>query len=150
MALAFRKFSNVDDMALFLKGHLLGGVQVANALFLHGKTLIFNTPSATVTFAASPAAAQVPLTLQQVKTQIEAQATGVTARFNKGRLELYATTPGSIVLDQAGTATAQLGFDAAVDQSAAPYNVPGGAAPALVQVVPDMASNSYLVVTNDA
>lgn len=151
MALNFRKFNTVDEVSTFLKGHLIGGVDVkGRQLFVHGLTLIFTTPSATVTFAATVASAQNPLTLQQVKTQIEAQAAGVTAKFNRGRLELFATTPGAIGLDKDGTANAIFGFTSAADMAAAPYNVPGGAAPALVQIIPDNGSNAYMVVTNDA
>lgn len=152
MPLNFRKFSSVDDLTLFLKGHIIGGVDLtktSSALYLHGKTLVFNTPGATVTFAASPTNAQVSLTIQQVKTQIEAQAAGVTVRFNKGRLEMFVTTPGTISLDNTGTANSMFGFDVVSDTVAAPYGVPGAAAPALVSIVPDMSSNSYLVVVND-
>lgn len=152
MALNFRKYSSMDEAALFLKGHIIGGVDLLRtpgSLYLHGLTLVFNTPGATVTFAASPAAAQNPLTVQQVITQIEAQAAGVTAKLYKGCLELYMATPGAISLDSLGTANALLGFSRDSDSANAPYNVPGGAAPALVQIVPDVSSNSFLVVTND-
>lgn len=152
MALTIRNFSRLEDVRLLLTGHILGGVDVTKnpaALYLHGKTLIFNTPSATVTFAASPTNAQVSLTLAQVKTQIEAQATGVSCRFNRGRIELFMTTPGTINLDLLGTANGLLGFDPTTDTSAAPYNIPGGSAPALVQVVPDTGSNSFMVLTDE-
>lgn len=153
MALNFRKFSSMDEASLLLKGHIIGGVDLtknSSSLFLHGRTLIFNTPSATVTFAASPAAAQVPLTVQQVITQIEAQASGVAAKLYKGCLELYMATPGAISLDSLGTANALLGFSRDSDSANAPYNVPGGSAPALVQIVPDLSSNSFVVITDDA
>lgn len=153
MPLNYRKFSSVDDATLFLKGHIIGGVDLSrtpSALYLHGKTLVFNTPAGTVTFAASPTAAQVPLTMAEVKEQIEADVAGVTVRFNKGRLEVWTTTPGAISLDATGTANAMFGFDAAADTVGAVYGVPGGAAPALVSIVPDTGSNSYLVVVNDA
>ena len=152
MALNFRKFSSMDDAAVFLKGHIIGGVDLTkngSSLYLHGLTLVFNTPADSVTFTASPAAAQVPLTVQDVITQIEAQAAGVSARLNKGRLELYMTTPGAINLDKDGTANAKLGFSRATDTSNAPYNAPGGSAPALVSIIHDSGSNSYMVVTDD-
>jgi hypothetical protein len=152
-ALNLRKFAKLDDLTIFLKGHLLGGVDVlrnGSSLYLHGLTLIFNTPSATVTFASSPAGTQVPLKAQDVKTQIEAQTSnGVLVSFNQGRLELRASPAGAINLDSAGTANALLGFDTAVDSAAAPYAIPGGTPPALVEIVPDHGSNSYLVVTNE-
>lgn len=152
MPLNFRKFNSVDDVTLFLKGHIIGGTDLnrtPNALYLHGKTLIFNTPGATVTFAASPTNAQVSLTLQQIKAQIEAQAAGVTAKFNKGRLELFVTAGTLINLDSAGTANGLLGFDTAADTASVVYAAPGAAAPALVSIVPDVSSNAYMVVVND-
>lgn len=152
MPLNFRKFSLVDDVALFLKGHIIGGVDLArnpNALYLHGKTLVFLAPSATVTFAATPANAQVSLTLQQLKTQIESGAAGVTVRVNRGRLEMFLTAGGTVTLDNTGTANSLLGFDTVVDTTATPYAAPGEAAPALVSIVPDTSSNAYLVVVND-
>lgn len=152
MALRFRKFPSVDDLSLLLRGHILGGVDILRspgALYLHGKTLIFTTPSATVTFAASPASAQVPLTVAQVIAQVEAQATGVSVNINRGAIELYMTTPGAIALNSTGTANGQLGFDSATPTTGAPFNAPGGSAPALVQIVTDGGSNAYMVVTDE-
>lgn len=153
MALDFKKFARLDDVIIFLKGHLLGSadlVKSKSSLYLHGLTLIFTTPAETVTFAASPASAQVPLTLAQVKAQIEAQTTGVVVEFNMGRLELYMATPGAIGIDKDGTANPLLGFATSADMAATPYAEPGGTAPALVQIVPDTGSNSYLVVVDNA
>jgi hypothetical protein len=153
MALAFRKFSRLEHATSFLQGHLVGSVSLlrnGNSLYLHGKTLIFTTPSATVTFDATPDGTQIPLTLAQVKSQIEAGASGVTCHFSEGRLDLFMATPGSIALDKDGTANAQLGFSTTADSSAAVYAAPGGSAPALVQIVPDTGSNSFVVVTDDA
>lgn len=153
MALNLRKLASIDEITVLLKGHILGGVNVPgthSARYLHGKTLVFNTPADTVTFVATPASAQVPLSLQEILDQITTQAAGVSAQFNRlGQLELFVTTPGPINLDLTGTANAMLGFDTAVDTAAAPFDVPGGTPPALVQVVSDHGSNSFLVITDE-
>ncbi len=151
MVLDIKKFSGLDSLSSFLKGRLRGTsdlVKNTAALYLHGKTLIFATPAETVTFAASPAAAQVPLTLAQVKTQIEAQTTGVSVGFVQGAIELYMTTPGTLVLDKDGTANAYLGFSSVADSTVKPINPSGGAAPKFVSLVPEPGAGTYLLVTD--
>lgn len=153
MPLVARKFGKIADVNAHLIGKLVGGVDIfrnSGSLYLHGLTLIFTTPAATVTFAASPAAAQVPLTPAQVKTQIEAQTTnGVLVSFRDGHVELIASPSGTLVLGAAGTANAMLGFMAGAASTVKPVTAPGGAAPSLVSIGPDTGSNGYILMVNE-
>jgi len=150
MALVVRKFSGLADLNAFIAGRLLGSVEIPkthSSMYLNGLTLIFNTPAAVVTFASTPAGAQVPLTFAQIKAQIETQtAAGVIASLRDGKLELRAAPAGALVLDNAGTANSKLGFDGVVDSSVAPVNPPAGAVPKYIDLVADQGSNSYLLV----
>jgi hypothetical protein len=154
MALVTRKFGTLADLNAFYGGRIRGSVPLTRtpgSLFLHGLTLITSTPAASVTFAATPAAAQVPLTLQEVKEQIEDQsAAALTVNFVAGHLELRATTPGALVIDKDGTANPLLGIDTSADSSAAVVSEPGGSAPTFVALGSDSGSNSYLLTTDDA
>lgn len=150
MVLDIRKFSGVDALNTFIKGRLRGSVDLVRnpgALYLHGKTLVFTTPAATVTFAASPAVAQVPLTPALVKTQIEAQTTnGVLVSFFNGVLELRANPAGTLVLAKTGTANPLLGFDDTTDSTVKPLNPPGGSAPKYVGLEPEGSPGTYLLI----
>jgi hypothetical protein len=146
MTLDIRKFASLPDLNAYVKGRLRGStdlVQTPSSLFLHGKTLIFTAPAATVTFAASPAAAQVPLTMAQVKAQIEAQAATVLVTFINGRLELRVNA-GTVTVNSTGTANGLLGFDATTPSTAKPMSSPGGAAPSFISLVADGAG-SYIL-----
>lgn len=152
MALVIKKFSGLSDLNAFVRGTLRGGVDLAktsSSLYLHGLTLIFTTPSATVTFASTGTAAQVPLTLAQVKSQIEAQAAGVLVTFNQGMIDLRMSTPGTIALAAGGTAKGLLGLPAGA-ASATPLSAPGGSAPSLVSVGPEGSQSNYLLTYSDA
>jgi hypothetical protein len=148
MVLDIRKFSGLDSLNAFVKGRLRGStdlVKTPSSLYLHGLTLIFATPADTVTFAASPAAPQVPLTRAQVKAQIEAQAAGVLVNFVQGAIELRADPAGTLVLDKDGTANALLGFPTKADTTVRPVNPPGGASPIFISVGPEGSQGTYLL-----
>ena len=151
MVLNVKKFSGLADLNSFIAGKLRGSTDLVKnpgSLYLHGKTLIFATPVGTVTFAASPTAAQVPLTVAQVRAQIEAAVATVSCRFVQGRLELFLTAPGPLVLDKDGTANELLGFDTKTDSSVTPINPAGGASPTYVDLTPEGISGTYLLVFN--
>lgn len=148
MVLDIRKFSSLESLNAFIKGRLRGStdlVKTPSSLYLHGRTLIFATPAATVTFAASPTAAQVPLTKAQVKTQIEAQAAGVLVSFVQGAIELRANPAGTLVLDKDGTANALLGFPTKADTTVTPVSPPGGSNPEFISVGPEGSQSTYLL-----
>jgi hypothetical protein len=83
-----------------------------------------------------------------VKTQIEAVG-GIKAGFVEGCLVLWANPTGTIVLAGTGTANSFFGFDDVGSTTGKVVSAPGGAAPSLVSIVPDVASNQYLVVTDE-
>jgi hypothetical protein len=149
--LTARKLQGMEGVNNFLKGRLLGGIDLRPAkFFIHGKTLIFTTPSSTVTFT-SGAGAQVPLSAKDILAQIGSQtANAVRAEFSRdGRLVVYAATPGVITVAANGTANADLGFPAAAS-TAAPINEPGGAAPEFVTLeAVGTDEDSYIVITNE-
>lgn len=168
MALQLRKHSNIELVDLYLKGGIIGGsaitqiaaegltqvsasVTAQSALYLHGKTLHFNTPAITVTFVASPANINAPITLRTAMAQILSQTTNVVKpQLIQGRMALVNATAAAIIsLNKDGTANALFGFPADADTVGTKYAAPGGAAPALVSIVPCNNDNSYLVVTNE-
>lgn len=136
MPLVVRKFPGLTQLNEYLSGTIVGGPlrgAVSPGLFLHGRTLIFTQPvSATVTFVATPASTQAPMTLSQIKTQIEAQAAGVRALFVNGSLQLKAINGGTIVITELGTANGLLGLGAATPTSAVPIHDRGAGVPELV------------------
>ena len=119
-----------------LQGGIIGGKVVGSPpsnLLLHGLTLVFNAPAGTVTFTSS-GGVQEPLTLQEIKTQIEA-AVAVTVTFSYGQIAFKETVPSAGVdLDATGTANALLGFGSGGDAVGTFYNPPGGGAPELVSI----------------
>jgi hypothetical protein len=151
MVLDIKKFSGLDALTTYVKGRLRGSTDLTKtpgSLYLHGLTLIFTTPVASVTFAATPAAAQVPLTVAQVKTQIETQtAAAVLVNFVNGRLELRAAPAGALVLAANGTSNPLLGFDATTASSVAPVNPAAGASPKFVALQPE-GNGTYILVTD--
>lgn len=135
----------------FLNGGLIGGVnllQVGGARYLHGLTLIFDSPSAmTVTFAASPASAQVALTVPEILEQIATQTlNAVGAKLRDGQLELLEATPtAGVTITAAGTANAKLGFSTEQDTVGTVYNPPDGVPPRVLGVNPSTTADHVLV-----
>lgn len=151
MPLVIRKFQGLKALNLFMTGKIRGGVDLSKSiggLFLHGRTLVFNTPAGTVTFASSPASAQVPITLKEALTQIEAAVATVKTEVVDNNLVLSTATPGPIDLDLTGTANSIFGFDTAADTTATPVNPSAGAVPKFVSLVAGD-GGSYLLVTED-
>ena len=171
MALQLRKYSNLKLVELILQGGIIGGADIVreasktatlvgsspqvtaqSGLFLHGKTLVFNAPSATVTFAATPANVQVPMTLPTAIAQIHTQTSNaVKVQLIDGKLAIVDSDASAAVdLDETGTANSIFGFDSTGDTVGTLYNAPGGGAPELVEVMNTLNENTYLVVTNEA
>ncbi len=151
MALRVYKLGSFEEFQTFLQGGIVGGTDLANKkLYLHGKTLIFTSPSAeTVTFAASPASAQVPIMLKEVIAQIAAQSV-VKAKYAGGKLHLLhdLSAPTSKVTISGGTALGDLGLGAG---SGTLYGPPDGSAPRLVTFEPSSnGDGSFIVVTQDS
>lgn len=160
-----RAFQDLTELNVFLQGGVIGGRSLRSAVSsagdpsvnegiyrLDGKTLIFNSPaSETVTFASTNAIQQEPMTLQQVKTQIEAQTTGVVVRWTKGgRLLLIEVTPASsVTIDEAGTANSLLGFDTSGDTVGAFVNSDGSTSPFIISLVSDDRNGKLLLVLEE-
>jgi hypothetical protein len=143
-------FSNTAAMDFFLNGGLLGGTDLRKSLVtkgrlqgLDGKTLVIN--GETVTFADPTRAG---LTLGEVKTAIEAGTTGVEVVWTDGRLGLANAT--SVTVGSTGTANSIFGFSSTVDSVNQPYNLPGGAAPAIVAISGSPTGDSISVVLDVA
>lgn len=160
MALFIQKFGSREEAELFLQGGIIGGTSLVGVgqpkggrpLYLHGETLIFTGANTDmVTFAATPANAQVPLSIDEVISQIGTQTTnGVLAKVFKGRLLLRdagATPSAALGLSASSTALAKLGFEAGKAVSGTFYAPPEGAPPRLVSVGPSpIDSNTFCVV----
>lgn len=154
MPLVARKF-NLPELNAFLAGSIGAGTKLTQpengaALYLHGKTLIFSTPSVTVTFVASPANGQIPLTIPTLLSQIDTQTShAVKGGLSGGRLTLVLAAGGTLVLTKDGTANPLLGFDTSKDMTGKPVAITGGSAPTFVSLSPDTSSNNHVLVTNE-
>jgi hypothetical protein len=155
MALFIHRLGSQKETEVFLQGGIIGGASLVDKdLYIHGQTLVFTGAStATVTFAASPANAQVPLSLTQVLAQIVAQTTSAIKPFIfNGRLGLIdAGVPSAATGLAAGsTALAALGFKAATAVTGKVFNAPGGAAPALVSGgTSPVDANTFILITEE-
>lgn len=158
-ALYARKFGTLEEVNTFLRGGIKGGAQLSlqpagpvgaqtlAVLGLHGKTLVFNAPAGTVTFADATGAG---LTLDAIAAQIKAALATLAVRFDNRHLVLEYATPGTAVnLDLTGTANAAFGFDTAADTVGkvfAPYT---GAAPRLISLQPWGQMDGAVAVTEE-
>ncbi len=163
--LVVRLFSNITELNVFLQAGVIGGRSLQSAINpvgqapvrdglyrLHGRTLIFNAPaSETVTFAATPATEQVTMSLQEIKTQIEAQTTGVLVRWTRNRrLILIESTPSAagVAIDELGTANPLLGFDTSGD-TIGTLILAATTAPFIVSLNHGSFSDSLILVTEE-
>ena len=160
MPLITRRFSDIDTVNVFLRGGIIGGkdfrptatTQNSPVYGIAGKTLIFTTPNATVTFTTPGSAQQEGLDLKAILAQITTALGGnYIARAFQGRIAIIDKTAAVIVnLNSTGTANAMLGFDAALPTVGKIYAAPGNAAPALVSFGPESLTGiSYLVITDE-
>lgn len=146
-----RKFSkNLKELELFVQGALVGGVQipVAGIFELNGKTLIFTSPgAATVTFVSTPAGSQIPISFQDIKSQIETAIPAVLALMYDRRLVLIESAPSSgVAITGAGTANAKFGFGD--DSAAGSVLNPGPAvAPYFLQLIPT--DDGFVLLTEE-
>lgn len=126
MALRVRKFTNLEELNLFLRGGLIGGTRLVQVYDIGGKTLKFTSPSVTtVTFTAPNGF----LTLKEIFTQIKAQMATVNPGQIDGRLTLIEATPTSgVALAADGTGHVLLGFPEAIVTGRV-HTAPGGTAP---------------------
>jgi hypothetical protein len=153
MALLVRKVGDLIELNVLLRGGIFSGREIKAALYgLDGKTLVFTTPAATVTFDTNPEGSQQSLSLQDIVEQINATVglTGYAKAF-KSRIQLQKPTGNAaVVLSGTGTANALLGFgDSTV--TGVVYAAPGGSAPALVSIESIQQTGAgYLVTTNEA
>ena len=158
-ALYTRKFGSLEEVNTFLRGGIKGGAQLALqpsgpvgaqtlAVFgLHGKTLVFNAPSGTITFAD---ATGIGLTLVDIAAQIKAGLAALAIRFDNRHLMLEYATPGTAVnLDLTGTANPIFGFDTAADTAGVVYAPYTGTAPRLLSLQPWGQMDGVVVVTEE-
>lgn len=158
-ALYARKFGTLEEVNTFLRGGIKGGApltlqpsgpvgaQTLAVFGLHGKTLVFNAPAGTVTFADATSSG---LTLDAIALQIKTAIAALAVRFDSRRVVLEYATPGTAVnLDNTGTANALFGFDTAADTVGkvfAPYT---GSAPRLLSLQPWGQMDGVVAVTEE-
>ena len=150
MALLVRKIADLQNVNRLLRGGIIGGRTIKSGLFrLDGTTLVFTTPSVTVTFVTSPASPEISLGLSEILTQINAALGAGFAKFFEGRLLVQNPTAVAPIVLASGTALAAFGFDAN-GATGVVYNEPGGVAPALVSIgLTSLSSSTYVVVTEE-
>lgn len=147
MAIFIHKLGSLFEAELFLQGGIIGGRQLAGvgdplggkSLFLHGKTLVFTgADTTTVTFAATPANDQSPMSIGEIIDQIHTQTSnGVLAQLHKGRLALRdGTSPPTTALglDATSTALEQLGFKGGTAVAGMFYLPSDGVPPRLISI----------------
>lgn len=152
-ATRLRKFGSHTDLELFLRGGIAGGPlgdgSPGSLLFfgLNGKTLIFTTPSTTVTFSDAPGAGlQIAAIIAAIQTTLTATYTvGVTGR----RIQISkADGSANVVLGSAGTANAALGFGPA-GAAGTKYAPPDGTAPRWISIDTFGPSESVLLLATE-
>jgi hypothetical protein len=126
------------DLEHFLQGGIVGAGVVGKLFYgLHGKTLNFTAPIGVVAFAAPGGSAQSPLTIQDVKAQIEAAIATLLVTFKDGHIRIGMATPSAgVVLSGAGTANAILGFGTTTPTTGTFFNKPAGGVPEFVMANP--------------
>lgn len=135
MALKIYEFDTVKDMEFFLRGGVTGGRQVVNQFGrvhgLDGLTLIFVSPSGTVTFSDPTGAG---LTFAEIADQITTAIGTLSVNWLDGSLHLVLTSPSAAVtVDKDGTANTVFGFSKKKDHAGQVFNGPAGAVPRLVE-----------------
>jgi hypothetical protein len=150
-ALKARKFIDLTEVNNFLRGGVIGGkdLKSGGVFGLGGKTLVFTSPSATVTFATAHNSSQEVLTLKDILAQINAVG-ALTGYAKSGEGHIFLEDPAGstkVVLSNTGTANALLGFDPD-GVSGIVFAAPGGTPPALISVDPlSLSGGGYVVTT---
>jgi hypothetical protein len=162
--LRHRKFPSLAAIDHFLNGGVVGGKNLREQNYrpggdpavgiwgLVGKTVIFNTPSDTVTFVAGSIVGF--LTVGEILDQIATQAAGVLPSLAEdGTLRFIEAVPSTgIVVDNAGTANADLGLPVApaADMTGVVYGADPTTAPAYLRTYYSSSDLSHIVVTLDS
>jgi hypothetical protein len=152
--LILRPFSNYAEATFFLRGGV-STTTIADAApvvsptlvyGLDGKTLVFTTPSATVTFSDPTGAG---LSISEIADQIQTELTSTYAVTIMNRaIHIVKVAPAAIVLGGAGTANTMLGFPAA-GVASVKYAAPDGVAPRLVWLTTTGSPSGTIVVTTE-
>ena len=149
-ALKTRTLDNADMLDIFLRGGIVAGdIKVYPVYGLHGKTLVFTSPTATtVTFADATGAG---LTLKDIVSQINSGISNVTAKLVNGKLCIVHTAGTTKIAVTAATSTAApiLGMSSSVDSSGTVYAPPSGAAPRLIDFKPSGRLDGLIVITEE-
>lgn len=153
-AIKFLKFPTLVEATLLMDG----GIRLPRnfkpddvIMGLHGLTLVFTAPSATVTFADANA---VGLTLKAIMAEIASDSSNaLKAQLFSGSLFIIQPTPSAAVaLDlSASTAKASFGFksDATGSYAGKKYDVPSGTAPRVLSFQPAPQADSIIVMTEE-
>jgi hypothetical protein len=153
-AIRLRKFGSLDLAEIFLRGAILSGPLAeegpANTIVygLDTKTLIFTTPSHTVTFADSSMAG---LHIGDIAGQIQTVLGGsYQVRILQRHLVITEVAPTTgITLSHTGTANAKLGFDSNNDSVGTVFAAPDGTAPRLIEVSTFGVSENLIMLTTE-
>lgn len=153
VATRLRKFGSMEDAELFLRGSVASGpIEEAGpsnttVYGLNGLTLVFTTPSHTVTFSDTSMGG---LSLSAIVAQITA-VLGVSANVKivSRRIIITEASPTTgVVLSNTSTALAKLGFDPA-GVSGKVYAPPDGTAPRWLDISTFGPSESLIMVATE-
>lgn len=138
MALRIERLSGTDEFNILVNGGLVGqelpsGGRVPG---LVGLAITFTTPAGSHTFVAGTQVGH--LSLQEIKTQLEAAVTNLQVRILGKKIAFMHATAGQAVVLAATSQDAKviLGFAKAQATTGRVLNPPGGSAPRIISSHP--------------
>ena len=150
MALKVYKFRDIMEMENFLRGGIMGGVNIAGGVVgLVGKLLTFTAPAGSHTFVTANRYNDM-LLLKDIKTQLEAAIANLKVYSIGGQIAFQHTTAASAVVLSANNEPAKslLGFDQDTAVTGKLYGVVPGTPPAYINAYMGH-DNAHVLVTNE-
>ena len=155
MALITRKIAGMEKVNFFWAGAVICGANFRSGqVYAHGLTLKTKLPNVkTVTFAATPPSAQLPIPMADIIAQIVAVDAALAPKmFRQGDVSslviIEASPSAGVTIDKTGTVNTLFGLDDSEDTVGTYINPPGGGAPQLVDIHP-LEDNTYVITTDE-
>jgi hypothetical protein len=138
--IVIKKFSTIDEANSWMKGSINGGAPPSgNFVGLVGQTVTFTSPAGSCTFTQPTTTPTGMMKFADVKLQLETAISGLKVDCEGSKLTFYLSS-GSAACSMGAVAEggrAPLGLPNNQAVAGVLMGVPGGAAPALVSIVPE-------------